>query len=71
VTDHVEQPDETPGPTAALVVVDHVDRILAMPQLTEQRFQIGFGRQQAGAGGWPSWVRFGSTKRAPGICPSA
>jgi hypothetical protein len=27
VADHVEQPDKTPGPAAAFVVIDHVDRI--------------------------------------------
>ncbi|MNS74314.1 hypothetical protein D3C72_1077870 [compost metagenome] len=45
VTDDIQQPDETPGPAAAFVVIDHVDRIGVVAKLGKQLFQIGFGRQ--------------------------
>ncbi|MNV94479.1 hypothetical protein D3C71_1892800 [compost metagenome] len=45
VADHIQQPDETSGPAAALVVIDHVDRIGVVAKLGKQLFQIGFGRQ--------------------------
>jgi hypothetical protein len=51
VADHVEQPDETPGPAAAFVVVDHIDGIVAVAELAEQFLQVAQCRQQAGAGG--------------------
>ena len=35
VSDHVEQPDEAAGPAAALVVVDHVDGFLSVPEFAE------------------------------------
>ncbi|MNZ97024.1 hypothetical protein D3C78_1162460 [compost metagenome] len=47
VADHVQQPDKPPGPAAAFIVIDHVDRIRVVPELAEQGFQVGFGRQQA------------------------
>ncbi len=47
VADHIEQPDEAPGPAAAFVVVDDVGGIGAMAQFTEEFFQLGFRRRQA------------------------
>lgn len=51
VADHIQQPDEAPGPAAAFVVIDHVDRVGAMAQFTEQRLEVSLGRQQTG-GRW-------------------
>jgi hypothetical protein len=45
--DHIEQPDKASGPAAALVVIHHVDCARVMPEFAEQRFQVGFCRQQA------------------------
>ncbi|MNM70887.1 hypothetical protein D3C81_825320 [compost metagenome] len=47
MTDDIQQPDEAPGPAAAFVVIDHVDRIGVMAELGKQFFQVGLGRQQA------------------------
>ncbi len=35
----IQQPDETPGPAATFIVVDHVDRVRVMPQFAEQRLE--------------------------------
>ncbi len=41
MTDDVQQPDETPGPAAAFVIVDNVDRIGVVAQLAEQLLKVG------------------------------
>ncbi|MOA30963.1 hypothetical protein D3C78_1520890 [compost metagenome] len=48
VADQVEQPAEAPGPRAAFVVIQYVDGVRAMAQLTEQRLHRAPLRQQAG-----------------------
>ena len=45
VSDHVEQPDKAAGPTAAFVVIHHVDRVGVVPQFAEQRLQRSLARQ--------------------------
>ncbi|MNV78087.1 hypothetical protein D3C71_1715570 [compost metagenome] len=44
VADDIQQPDETPGPTAAFVVINDVDRIGVVSQLTKQRFKCRLRR---------------------------
>ena len=48
MADHIQQPDEAPGPAAALVVVDHIDRVGAMSQCAEQLLQLRDVGKQAG-----------------------
>ncbi|MNJ55610.1 hypothetical protein D3C77_511140 [compost metagenome] len=50
MADHVEQPDEAPGPAAAFVVVDHVNRIGVVAQFAEQALQLLARRRQARRG---------------------
>ncbi|MCY1409951.1 hypothetical protein D9M71_253110 [compost metagenome] len=51
VADDIQQPDEASGPTAAFVVIHHVDRIGVVPQLTKQRFECCLRGHQPRGGG--------------------
>src|SRR5690606_23323282 len=50
VADHIQQPDEAPGPAAPFIVVDHVGGACGVAQLGEQALQFGFAGEQAGSG---------------------
>ncbi|MNC45072.1 hypothetical protein D3C75_940110 [compost metagenome] len=70
MTDDIQQPDETPGPTAAFVVIDHVDRIGVVAEFGKQFFQIGFGRQQARRRGLAQLGTLRVDKASPGDMPA-
>ncbi|MNP16613.1 hypothetical protein D3C76_1090180 [compost metagenome] len=67
----IQQPDEAPGPAAALVVVHHVNGVIAVAEFAEQFFQVGTCRQQAGGRRLAKLSALGVDEAGAGNVPAA